>query len=189
MKLNDSLSHGAQPATQKGMVLIVGLVMVLLLTIIGLAAIRGSGLQESMAANMRDTNVAFQAAESGLRVCENELAPNKSLPATFTCGYEMDLNNTPAQSVLNNQDYWKGLAKEVRISTPNDPKAPNVASQPTALIEKLYTDKLAYGALHGAAIGMQAGKNQVSVDTYRVNVQGVGAANTSKILLQTTYNR
>lgn len=58
---------------QDGAVLIVGLVMLLLITIIGLAGMKDSILQESMASNLRDRNIAFQVAEAGLRAGEDEL--------------------------------------------------------------------------------------------------------------------
>lgn len=58
---------------ERGAVLIVALVMLLLLTVIGLAGMQDANLQESMAGNMRDRNIAFQVAEAGLRAGENEL--------------------------------------------------------------------------------------------------------------------
>lgn len=48
--------------------------MLLLLTIIGVTAIQTTSLEEKMAGNMRDQNLAFQAAESALRVGETETA-------------------------------------------------------------------------------------------------------------------
>ena len=58
------------PCRQQGAVLIIGLIMMLLLTVIGLASVRGTDLQERMAGNMRDRNLAFQSAEAGLRAGE-----------------------------------------------------------------------------------------------------------------------
>lgn len=55
---------------QRGMVLLVCLVMLLLLTVIGIAAISNSTLQERMVGGSRDYNTAFQAAEAALRVGE-----------------------------------------------------------------------------------------------------------------------
>ncbi|HEX5841760.1 MAG TPA: PilX N-terminal domain-containing pilus assembly protein [Pseudomonas sp.] len=55
---------------QRGVVLLVCLVMLLLLTMIGLASISGSTLQERMVGGTRDYNTAFQAAEAALRVGE-----------------------------------------------------------------------------------------------------------------------
>jgi type IV pilus assembly protein PilX len=58
---------------QNGAVLLVALIMLLLLTILGAAAMRDTNLQERMAGNMRDHNLAFQAAEAALRFAEQEV--------------------------------------------------------------------------------------------------------------------
>lgn len=58
---------------QQGAVLLVALIMLLLLTILGAAAMRDTNLQERMAGNMRDHNLAFQAAEAALRFAEQEV--------------------------------------------------------------------------------------------------------------------
>ena len=50
--------------------MIVALIMLLLLTIIGLSSMRGTSLQENMAGNMRDGNLALQASEAALRKAE-----------------------------------------------------------------------------------------------------------------------
>ncbi|MDH4611126.1 PilX N-terminal domain-containing pilus assembly protein [Pseudomonas sp. BN102] len=55
---------------QKGAVLLVCLIALLALTVLGVTAMSGSTLQERMAGGARDYNVAFQAAESALRVGE-----------------------------------------------------------------------------------------------------------------------
>lgn len=52
---------------QQGAILIVALIMLLLVTIIGLASMRGTSLQERMAGNLRDQELALQAAEAALR--------------------------------------------------------------------------------------------------------------------------
>ncbi len=55
---------------QSGIALMIGLVMLLLLTIIMIAAMRVTMLEERMAGNLRNHNIAFQAAESALREAE-----------------------------------------------------------------------------------------------------------------------
>ncbi len=57
--------------SQQGAILIVALIMLLLVTIIGLASIRGTSLQERMAGNLRDQELALQAAEAALRQGES----------------------------------------------------------------------------------------------------------------------
>ncbi|MNM85155.1 hypothetical protein D3C81_972640 [compost metagenome] len=54
-------------ASQTGMALLVSLVLLLLLTIIAITAATQSSLQERMAANSQQQNVAFQTAESGIQ--------------------------------------------------------------------------------------------------------------------------
>lgn len=55
---------------QSGVVLVIGLIMLLLLTIISTTAMRTTSLEERMAGNLRNYNLAFQAAESTLREAE-----------------------------------------------------------------------------------------------------------------------
>lgn len=52
---------------QRGVVLIVGLIFLVLLTMIGITAMQVTTMEERMAGNARDRSLAFQAAEAGLR--------------------------------------------------------------------------------------------------------------------------
>ncbi|MGX9762980.1 pilus assembly PilX family protein [Pseudomonas shahriarae] len=49
------------------MVLLISLILLLLLTVIGLASMQGATSQEQLAGSLRHRNQSFQAAESGLR--------------------------------------------------------------------------------------------------------------------------
>lgn len=52
---------------QSGAVLVVSLLFLLILTMIGVASMQTTTMEEKMAGNMRDRGVALQAAESGIR--------------------------------------------------------------------------------------------------------------------------
>lgn len=54
-------------ATQRGAVLVISLILLLLLTILAITASSTASLQERMAGNAQEANIAFQAAESGLK--------------------------------------------------------------------------------------------------------------------------
>jgi type IV pilus assembly protein PilX len=56
--------------------LVVALVLLVVATIIGLAGIRGTSLQERMSANMYDRSLAFQRAEAALRDAERAITAN-----------------------------------------------------------------------------------------------------------------
>jgi len=57
--------------TQRGAVLIVALVLLLILTILGTAGLQDTTMEERMAGNFRDHSAAMQAAESALRTGED----------------------------------------------------------------------------------------------------------------------
>ncbi len=162
--------------------MIVGLIMLLLMTIVGLAAIRGSGLQEMMAGNMRDRNLAFQSAEAGLRAGE-DILDAATLPAfdgTQVGMYE-DLNqpgsNPGAVSSWVAAD-WGGNS----VETSMDFAA--VADAPRYVIERLET--LIPAGSDGGAVDFESQLNAEEVIYYRVTSRGVGGSVTSEVILQST---
>ena len=85
----NTLPH--RPHPQSGMVLLMALVMLLLVTLLGVTSVRMLTVEERMAANSFDRNLAFQAAETALREGEALAASNIAPPTTdMDCG---DLNN------------------------------------------------------------------------------------------------
>jgi type IV pilus assembly protein PilX len=73
-------AHRRQPRSyetaQRGVALVVALVLLVVATLIGLAGIRGTNLQERMSANMYDRSLAFQRAEAALRDAERAITGN-----------------------------------------------------------------------------------------------------------------
>ncbi|EGH15502.1 type IV pilus assembly protein PilX, partial [Pseudomonas savastanoi pv. glycinea str. race 4] len=63
----------AFPARQRGMVLLVSLVFLLLLTLLGISSMQNATLQEKMAGSVTVRNVSFQAAEAQLRLGESRI--------------------------------------------------------------------------------------------------------------------
>ena len=57
---------------QRGAVLVVGLIILVVLTLLSVQGMRSNLAQERMGSNMRERNVAFQAAEAALRVGERD---------------------------------------------------------------------------------------------------------------------
>lgn len=78
------------PARQRGAVLYVALIMLVLLALIGIVGMQVSGLQERMSANYRAVNVAFQDAETRARTVEAQvLASVSSEAGTFAADQEI----------------------------------------------------------------------------------------------------
>ncbi|OGR32354.1 MAG: hypothetical protein A2091_00395 [Desulfuromonadales bacterium GWD2_61_12] len=65
---------------ESGAVLIVSLILLLVLTLLGITAMQSTTLEEKMAGNLADRNLAFQAAEAALRDAENEIENGSLLP-------------------------------------------------------------------------------------------------------------
>lgn len=63
----------ANKRKQSGVVLIISLVMLVLLTLLGITSMQVNGLEEKMAGNNKDKNIAFQAAEAALRDAEADI--------------------------------------------------------------------------------------------------------------------
>ena len=61
------------PSKQQGAALAVSLIILLLMTLIAVTGMQTTTLEEKMAGNSRDRNLAFQAAESALRQGETWL--------------------------------------------------------------------------------------------------------------------
>ena len=64
---------------ERGAALVVALVFLLVMTVLGVTSMRTTTLQERMAGNLQDKNLAFQAAEAALREGE-EFLQQATLP-------------------------------------------------------------------------------------------------------------
>lgn len=80
---------GPARAAQRGISLMVSLVLMVLVTLVGLASMRGVNMEARMAAAALDRNVAFLAAETALREAEARaaLAPSLTPAANCASGY------------------------------------------------------------------------------------------------------
>ncbi len=72
------------PQRQGGIALVVALILLVIMTLLGLGAMRSVTLEEKMAANTFDRSVSFQAAEAALRGAEDLL--NVPAPPTPAAG-------------------------------------------------------------------------------------------------------
>ncbi len=68
------------PQKQLGAVFVTSLVFLVVITLLGVTAMKTATMEERMAGNLRDRNLALQAAEMGLRYAEQHIRDND--PAT-----------------------------------------------------------------------------------------------------------
>ncbi|MEE4331535.1 MAG: PilX N-terminal domain-containing pilus assembly protein, partial [Wenzhouxiangella sp.] len=72
-KRNGLARFSGGPQRARGVTLLIGLMILLVLIILGLTSSNVSMMQERMAGNFRESNLAFQAAEDTLREIEMRL--------------------------------------------------------------------------------------------------------------------
>lgn len=102
--------------TQNGAVLMVGLVVLLLLTMLGITAASQSGLEEKMAGNYWDKNLSFQAAESALLAAKKQVENHNYTSSDFACanglypedGLDCDSPNVKAKNPAG-VPIWKNI--------------------------------------------------------------------------------
>lgn len=81
--------------SQRGATLFIVLILLLVMTLLGLAAMRGTLLEERMTANMLDRSLAFQAAEAALREGEVVAANSGTRAAVPSSGCSNGICSLP----------------------------------------------------------------------------------------------
>jgi type IV pilus assembly protein PilX len=166
---------------QQGIVLITGLIFLVVLTVIVLALMRSATLEERMAANARNRQLALQGAEAVLRDARDTLFPVSGVPGSpidpfdpggFTSGCTNGLCSPPAggtprwQSInFDDTSVTRGFA------VPADSNLSGVASQPRYFVEVL------------SAEGGQPSKICPKV-LYRVTARGVGRDSKANVFVE-----
>ncbi|WP_296752315.1 PilX N-terminal domain-containing pilus assembly protein [Thiobacillus sp.] len=164
---------------ESGAVLITGLIFMVVLTIIVISALRSATLEERMAANARNRQLALQAAEAVLRDAETALfaaAPfDPFTPASFTPGCTNGLCRKP---VAGDPPRWQtidwndaGVTRSFASGTSN---LSGVAGQPRYFVEIMNTPVLGGGGGICPKI------------LFRITARGVGMDN-STVFVQTMF--
>lgn len=200
----DALKHvpsrvPALPARQRGVVLVVSLIMLLLLTIIGVTSMSTSNLQELMARNVLDRNTAFQAGESvlvdGETEVETQLTPGDFLSigeGTCTDGSDgglcIPVSTTGATPVWadtsitdwESDDDTRSYGEFTGVSVVEI--ASHLAALPRYIVE-LFEDPACVSE-PGYEIG-----TLVKYDKYRLTSEANGRSDTTRVRLQTMYRK
>ena len=119
-----STRHTSEPA-QRGVVLIIALVMLLVISLLATLSMRNATSTESISGNVRTTELATQAAEIALRYCEDAAAQSIGWPGTLDpVPFIPVFSSTPLWSakdtsgVLTN---WDGAGSSAAPANPTGP--------------------------------------------------------------------
>lgn len=160
------LNKYSSSKNQSGVVLPISMIMLLLLTLIAITGSQVTGLEEKMAGNSRDYNLAFQAAETALRAGE---AATAGSPVFYTGAQPID---------------WTNAA----VTTYSGGTLTGINQSPVYIIEELPSTA---GASIGAGGSLEAGAppDSTSISWYRITARSTGGTANALVTLQSIYKR
>ncbi len=171
---------------QRGSALVVVLLFLTLMSILGIAAMRTSGLEERMAGNSHDRDVALQAAEAALRDAERDVRVNINTGSSFsaTCVDGLCLMSTTATPQWRTVN-WNGAdVREYGTRTAAGPFALAVARTPRYIVELLPD----MPATSGGSLAIGGSRSSTRGGTpYRITAVGWGRRTTTQVMLQSVY--
>jgi len=172
---------------QQGVVLAVTLIMLVLITLLAVSGMRSTTMEERMASNSRNSNVAFQMAESALREGEKVLqaAPGALLIA------DAQANTVPSITcviTLNSADFT--LPNTWSLTPASPPAVTSCQMTGNGSASQLGTSNLPryFIEFMYAEIPTTVGSAPVPRNCfYRITSRGYGPDVNSFVTLQTTY--
>lgn len=177
-------NHHHKIKNQHGSILIVSLMILVVLTMIGVSSMTTTSLQERMAGNFRDRQIAFQAAELTLAYAEDYARNSINSASIFNNTNGLyDTYDGPTNLNAFNTTWWTGTSSVVLPTTIDQ-----VRTQPRYIIE--YRGDI--GEDEGTSInvggyGVSAGGGLIA--NFRVTVRATGLSDNTKIILQSNYGK
>ena len=186
------------PQRQRGAILVIALMFLVLLTIIAVSSVSSVTLEEKMAGNLREQATAFQAAESALRDAEVDLetgigGTNNRDPMTILANFPAAPDCSGAFGVTT---ATKGLCRNTSYKTQTVTAAWNDTTTYWNHLNKTVT----YGAYTGAdALSGVVQQPRYVIEYlqdisacpatcyFRISARGWGASQSSSVTLQTIY--
>jgi len=178
-----------QATRQRGSVLIISLVILLVMTIIGLSSMESTILEERMAGNARDQDLAFQAAEAALRDGETDIIANIE-PETL---FWTDCTSARCEPAATGLDVWEDSSKidwdgvvnvvEYGDNTGNVSLV-GLSSPPAYVMERLVVVSPSDSATTGAGYG-----STPKPKWYRLTARGKGLTTTAEAMVQSVFRK
>lgn len=170
---------------QRGVVLIVSLVLLLIITLLGIAASQSTSLEERMAGYQRQHQLAFEAAEAALRAGESALNGGASLPPFdgSVTGYYPTSTDASGNPLMAGAD-WQTWSWSKSIPYTNGALSIGGNAEATA---SYYIEQFKYVPAPGQSLDVSA--PIPGQQLYAITARGVSPDGKSTVVLQSTYKR
>ena len=184
------MKHLSFSIRQQGAALAVSLIMLLVLTLLGIAGMQSTIMEEKMAGNMRDKALAFQSAESGLINGERHSQGSLSLASPFlaNCTGGLCLPSSSATPVWNDTGLVNWGASTNTFLYGATVAATNlglVSAQPQYIVELLPEPP----KVVGQSLSTGKGNAISTVEIFRITSRGVGGSSNAPVIVQSVYKK
>ena len=170
---------------QHGAALAVALIFLLIMTLIGVTAMRTTTLQEQMAGNFNDRNLALQGAEAGLRAAEDFIDGTASVAAFDGNNGLLDEDDADNEPDYFDSATWTGNSSRDCGVTLSD----LAQSQPRCVIRYLGESTPSAGTQDLTIKGYGEGAASGNVSHFRITVRSVGGSDNAEVILRSRYRR
>lgn len=159
----------------------VSLIFLVVLTIVGVAAMQNTALEEKMSGNVKDRNLAFQNAESGVREAEQFIENTVSLGGFDGSSGLFGLTDD-APSEYSNAT-WTSSSTHVKSSSDY-----GAYQAPRYFIKQYTIVSGTEGALNLSGYGDNKGSGDVTI--FAITARGTGGGqDTAEVILRSFYGR
>ncbi len=166
-------------SNERGVVLIAGLMILLILSLIGVTAMQATTLEERMANNFAQRSLAFQAAEAALRDAEAFLSGQSITSLQALSFSDAGTNGLYSPASPSSTPVWESVvwSDDAKTKVYSATGLDDVAAQPRYIIERLLPNRC------DPPVDENLPKCQM---VFRISARGVGANEISVVMLQST---
>jgi len=175
---------GGKVNREKGVALVTVMMFLMVMTIIGIAAMQSSTLQQWMSGSSRDQDIAFQAAENAVREGENWISTQLTQPAiqaggcTAPCQVVWAKDAPEINAGLFLDHAWWNSGTNIRTGA----AIAGVKTPPQYVIEDI-------GRVRNSEDSKKWYSRPPGSELYRVTARGTGQTDDSRSVVQSTYAR
>ncbi|WP_455374913.1 pilus assembly PilX family protein [Kaarinaea lacus] len=168
---------------QQGSVLIISLVIMVVLTILGVSGMKTSLLEEKMAGNLKDTQLAFQAAEATLKQAEQYIEQNVVSISSF------DNDGSDGLYDKSTERPWESISwsNSDSIEYSDFDSNYSITSPPRFIVQHLVSQTNNIDELNLDNYGQGTGAGRVEM--FLITARATGSSGKSVVTLQSTYGK
>lgn len=178
------------PRTAAGAVLITGLLILTVMTILGLASMRSTILQERMTGNLKEQASAFQAAEAALQAASTAIAQSDSPPRldAWGPGSLVDACKVTDPDAASACTHMLSVLADWRSNATPVAGVPlaNVGGTPFRGVPDSAQPRLTVEQRYAAPLDFESAAQGRGIYFYTVTALGTGPAGQSRTILRTT---